>query len=162
MNDILYSSANSLFSFRVAALILHNDKVMLVDHFDRFKHEYAFPGGHVQWGETGEAALIREMKEETNLDIAVKELVWVHENFWMWGDKPCHQIAFYYRCELKDHDIRESYYGEEQQGSNAVPLLFRFVPIQELATLNLYPEFAANELAQSTLTLKHFISPMKP
>lgn len=41
---------------------------------------YALPGGFIDEGECVEAAAIREAKEETNLDIELKELLYVYSN----------------------------------------------------------------------------------
>lgn len=41
---------------------------------------WAFPGGFVDYGESIENALIREMKEETNLDVAIIKLLGVYSN----------------------------------------------------------------------------------
>ncbi|MBS3060585.1 MAG: NUDIX hydrolase [DPANN group archaeon] len=45
-----------------------------------YKGTYALPGGYVNDGETIEQAAIREMKEETGLDIKVKYILGVYSN----------------------------------------------------------------------------------
>ena len=45
---------------------------------DPFKDYWALPGGFVEYGETVETAAIREAKEETNIDVELKDLVNVY------------------------------------------------------------------------------------
>ena len=96
VSDIIFKIENYVFSYRVAGILIHNGKVLL----QRPTNDtgYAFPGGHVELGETNEETLIREFKEEIGVDIKVKEIKWVAEIFFPWGNKLCHQrcmeIAF--------------------------------------------------------------------
>jgi 8-oxo-dGTP diphosphatase len=56
---------------RVAGLILMNGKVLLIRRVRNDRGEYyVLPGGAVEDGETNEEALIREIKEETSLDVS--------------------------------------------------------------------------------------------
>jgi len=57
--------------------ILTNDRgdVLLLDHLLRPKSGWGPPGGFVERGEQPEAALRREIKEETTLDLAHVQLI---------------------------------------------------------------------------------------
>ena len=50
------------------AIIFNEDKVLVVKQTSGF---YGFPKGHVQIGETEKETAIREVKEETGLDIKI-------------------------------------------------------------------------------------------
>jgi len=58
---------------RAQALIIDNGQVLLAKHHDLTIDEiyWCMPGGGVEAGETPEQAAIRELKEETNLDIRI-------------------------------------------------------------------------------------------
>jgi ADP-ribose pyrophosphatase YjhB (NUDIX family) len=59
---------------RVRALIIHNGHILLIRRVKKGKQFYTFPGGHLEEGETDLGGLVREAKEETNLDVSVVEL----------------------------------------------------------------------------------------
>lgn len=63
----------------VAAVIKHEEAILCVQRgnhkFEYIAHKYEFPGGKVENGETAEEALKREIQEELNLDITVKQLL---------------------------------------------------------------------------------------
>lgn len=59
----------------VDCIVFNNDSVVLIRRgFEPFKGWYALPGGFVEIGESVEQACIREMKEETGLEIDNNEL----------------------------------------------------------------------------------------
>ncbi len=92
--DILFRTDEHVFSYRVAGICIRNGKILL----QRPTNDTAFalPGGHVSFGETNEQTLVREFKKEIGVNVSVGELKWVQENFFPWGNKPCHQICLYY------------------------------------------------------------------
>ena len=58
-----------------AAIILQGDKVLIAQRAagDRQALKWEFPGGKMEAGETPEECLVREIREELALDIAVSE-----------------------------------------------------------------------------------------
>src|SRR3954471_16503073 len=60
----------------VGAVVLDGDRVLLVQRGQEpLKGEWSLPGGVVEIGETLTAALVREVQEETSLDVVVGEVV---------------------------------------------------------------------------------------
>lgn len=53
----------------VGALIFNQAGKVLLTKSHRWRDQYVIPGGHIELGETMEAALRREIKEETGLSI---------------------------------------------------------------------------------------------
>ncbi len=63
----------------VDAIVLLNGKIVLIRRRNPpFENCYALPGGFVEKGETVEQALVREVIEETGLDIDIVKLVGVY------------------------------------------------------------------------------------
>lgn len=62
-------------------MILHDESVVLIDRGNPpFKGSWALPGGFVEYGERVEDAVIREVKEETGLDIKIIKLSGVYSD----------------------------------------------------------------------------------
>ena len=60
----------------VAAVIRKDNKIFATQRgYGEFKDGWEFPGGKIEDGETPEQALVREIKEELDTDINVRELI---------------------------------------------------------------------------------------
>ena len=149
--DILFKTEGWVFSYRVAGICVRDGRILLQKPLN--DTAYAFPGGHVAFGETNEETLIREFKEEIGADISVGELKWVAEIFFPWGEKNCHQICLYYMVE---GDIPEDarFLGIEERN---VPLEFCWVSLDELNNLEVYPVEAAQLLMKLDEGVQHFV-----
>ena len=65
-----------------AALIFENGKFFATKRgnspYPYVAHKYEFPGGKIEQGESGEQAVVRELKEELAMDITVENLFASH------------------------------------------------------------------------------------
>lgn len=60
----------------VAAIIIEQKKVFATQRgYGEFKDGWEFPGGKIEPGETPEAAIVREIKEELDTEIKVEKLL---------------------------------------------------------------------------------------
>ena len=72
-------SRTEISEITVLCLISDGDKVLLQNRVKEDWKGYTLPGGHVEMGESFVDAVIREMKEETGLDISNPKLVGVKQ-----------------------------------------------------------------------------------
>lgn len=60
----------------VAAIIISNSKILSTQRgYGEFKDGWEFPGGKIESGETREGALIREIKEELDVNISIRKFL---------------------------------------------------------------------------------------
>lgn len=64
---------------RVTGVLIEDGQLLLVRQKVTAKRRWSLPGGRVEAGESLETAMIREMKEETGLDVAVEHLLYLAE-----------------------------------------------------------------------------------
>ena len=65
----------------VDAVVEKDNKVLLIKRRNApFKDYWALPGGFIEYGESAEEAVRREVKEEANLDIKIKGLLGVYSD----------------------------------------------------------------------------------
>jgi len=78
-----------------------NDSFLGIIFIERLNKPFgiALPGGFVDIGESVESALIREMKEETNLDVEIEELLNIYSD--PKRDPRFHTASAVYICKAK-------------------------------------------------------------
>jgi ADP-ribose pyrophosphatase YjhB (NUDIX family) len=76
---ITFDQGKARFNHRVAGIVLNGDRVLI--HRAEIDDFWSLPGGRVSILESTADALEREMQEELDVEVDIKRLVWVVENF---------------------------------------------------------------------------------
>jgi 8-oxo-dGTP pyrophosphatase MutT (NUDIX family) len=142
----------ALFNYRVAGVAIADGKVLL--HKTPSDKFWSLPGGRASLFEFSKDTLIREMQEETGMDVEVGEMIWVSENFFVYNDIKHHELGFYYKMDIPDLKDQNDFIGVEGDGE----LLFKWHSVAAISQIKVYPEFLATELAQNPLRVKQFAS----
>lgn len=98
---------------------------------------YDLPGGGVELGETLEEAVVREVKEESGLDVRGPELLGAETSFYKpykTTGKYVQALMFYYACELAGGKINNDGFDEWEQ---EYALGAEWVPLEELPGIKL-------------------------
>lgn len=66
---------------RATGILVQDDAVLLVKQVLREQSHWNLPGGGLEMGETLEHCLVREMHEETGLQVTIGELLYVCDRF---------------------------------------------------------------------------------
>lgn len=120
---------------RLTGILVEDGKVLLVKEVLRERSRWNLPGGSLEAGETVEAGLVRELREETGLDVRVEELLYVTDRFKTLG----HQVV--------DLCFRVSRTGGcfadrlADDGSGETLSEVRMVPLDELGSCGLGEKF---------------------
>jgi len=80
-------------NIRASAVVIHNNKVLLIHRIKNGEEYYVFPGGAVENNETIEETALRELKEETSTDASIDKLIYT------WRSKESNHSQYYYLCK---------------------------------------------------------------
>lgn len=155
-HDITFPTKEGVFNMRVGAIILHDDKVLMVKN-NRDPYYYSV-GGRVKLQETLEEAIIRECFEETKVHFEVDRLVFIHENFFPvqsgpFGETQFHEISFFYLMKSNEVEVKGESYT-----SDGIEERLEWLPISNLQDIILFPEFFKSELSCLPAEIKHIVS----
>ena len=148
-SDISWSAPGATFNFRVAAVICHDQKVLLCT-VDGLGYWF-LPGGRVRFGEPAQRALSRELAEELGHQFPAGRLAFVVENIY-WDSSLQHEVGLYYRLSwpagLADSDLDS---GTEPGHS------FRWAAISELDSVRFEPAGLIPELQRPGDDVRHVV-----
>lgn len=111
----------------------NQQKLVLLQRRKNGKEYYTFPWGHIEDGETPEQTLIREMKEELNINVTVQELLKEYDNIDLWRHE------YFYLCEQIWGTLQQGNWPERTRNPDENFYEIVKIPINELASYNLLP-----------------------
>ncbi len=131
---------DKFFKHSIKAIIIKDGK-LLVESVDYGRGRYCkLPGGGQEWGETMQQTIIRECKEELNLDVTPLRLVlardYIAKNHNQPYDLDCFHLAeLMFECEVSDFTALGN--GSEPD-SDAQKI--KWIELDKLADSDFYPK----------------------
>ena len=137
------------FVCRSCAVIRNGDKVL----FQKRKNDkyYSLPGGKIEVLETVKDALKRELIEELGVEVEVKDIVSVVENFFEFNNEKVHQYIFSYEVKLLDDKYNNL---DEFEGIETLKeVIFKWFDIDELDEEFIKPNYLVKQLKSNEKSL---------
>lgn len=122
-------SARSIPTTRISVVVVEDDKILLVKHRKGDREYWVLPGGRLEYGETFFECAMREVLEETGLEVAVDKIVFLSEA--IAPDRSRHIVNVYLTANVTGGILKV---GEED-----VLAAVDFVSLKELESQTLYP-----------------------
>ncbi|MDE6585938.1 MAG: NUDIX domain-containing protein [Clostridia bacterium] len=143
--DIVLKTENGRFNYRVAAIILKDNKLLAMR--DEVSKYFYLIGGKIELHETAENAILREIKEEMGVNAEIIRPLWICQNFFTEDttkDK-FHELCFYFLVDISKTDIL-SRGNSFVQKEGKHTLTFEWIDINKLKDKYFYPEFVKREI----------------
>ncbi|MDA1079835.1 MAG: NUDIX domain-containing protein [bacterium] len=138
-----YPIPSDQLTFRPAvyAVIIQNDQILLSKQWDG----YDFPGGGINLGESNVAAVTREVREETGLDIEAGRVLFANNSFFKlpYKEKFVHSIHMYYSCKVIGGELSVQNFDEQEKKYAS---LAEWVPLDSFAKLKFYTSANAQDI----------------
>ena len=104
----------------VLGIAKNNNRLLVSKGYDSVKDNtfYRCLGGGIEFFETSQEALIREFKEELDIEIEVGKFHGISESLFSFEGKRGHEIVFFYDIKIKDTDYKEIYPMVDDHGED--------------------------------------------
>ena len=108
LSEFLDHAINN-YDARKALLIAVNsdNEVLIQDRRNHKKPDWGYFGGGIEAGESSLEAVIRESKEELDLDISPDQLVYIGPSHTMWDGHSIMRYLYLYKTDQKDFTVLE-------------------------------------------------------
>ena len=151
--DISYRFEEQKFNYRVAGIILHENRILAMQ--DERSPYYYLPGGRVKLGETAEAAVIREIQEELNLNVKIDRPLWLNQSFFTEDVDRLHyhELCLYFLIDFSGTDLLDR--GAKMKGAEAHhKQIFEWLDISNLKDTYFYPLFLKEKVFSLPQTME--------
>lgn len=143
--DITFNTDEGRFNYRVCAIIINDNKILAM-HDERSPYYY-LPGGRVNLHETAESAVLREIREELEIDAKIIRPLWFNENFFVEDvtKERYHEICLYFLMDISKTKLLEK--GEKfTLAEGKQKHVFEWLSFEKLKAEYLYPVFIKDKI----------------
>jgi 8-oxo-dGTP diphosphatase len=130
---------NLKINIRIYGILLYQNRILVSDELIRGNYFTKFPGGGLELGEGTRDCLIREFKEETNLDVTIGDHIYTTDFFQQSAFNINHQIiSIYYYVHvdepfhLKTSSIPFDFTDSQKADKTIQAESFRFIAFDDL------------------------------
>lgn len=126
---------------RPTSVLIENGRLLVVKQWVTATRGWSLPGGKLEPGETIEQCLIRETREETGLDIKLKELLYITDRFF--GDEiDLVHMSFLVERTSEKSGAFEWYHDDPNPTKSATKLReIKMIPVDKLTDYGFSPTF---------------------
>lgn len=155
--DCTFQTEQGKFNYRVGVIITDGSRVLMARNPNEKREFYYSVGGRVHFGESLEAAALRELKEETGIACELDRLACVHENFFTDGEGiPYHEVSVFFTVKPNDALLHIQNGQRTDQGPKGEYL--EWIDLKRSNGLTLYPEFLRSVDFNTDREFRHFIT----
>jgi 8-oxo-dGTP diphosphatase len=131
------------------AIIIQNGKILMSPQWG---DGYDLPGGGVDPEELMIEGVIREVKEETGLDVQIDELVATRESFFTFRrkGKHTHTIALYYTAHVIGGELSTEWFVDSEK---EYMRLAEWIPLEQLPLLKIYSPIDIKPIITTALNI---------
>lgn len=150
--DISFKTEEGRFNYRVCAIIIHDGKILAMKN-ERTPY-YFLPGGRVALHETAEVAVLRELKEELEIDADIERPLWLNQSFFTEevGKEKFHEICLYFLVDASKTDLlsRGNTFTMQERHHT---LQYEWLELERLKEEYFYPTFLKEKIFELPETL---------
>jgi ADP-ribose pyrophosphatase YjhB (NUDIX family) len=151
INNSWHEAKIEQFKFRpsVYGVIIRDDSILLAKQIQG----YDLPGGGIELGEATTDALVREVKEETGMDVAVDQLITCEHSFFKGVAETgfYHSIMMYYRCHVVGGDLSIDGLDEYEKEIGDMP---EWVALEKLDEIHFASSIDCHKVIRKALTIR--------
>jgi mutator protein MutT len=125
---------------RPTGVLIENERLLVVKQWVTATRSWSLPGGKLEPEESIEQCLIREVREETGLDIKVKELLYVTDRFF--ADIHIVHMSFLVERTGEKPGVFEWNHDDPNPTKSSTNLReIRMVPVEDLSSYGFPPKY---------------------
>ena len=155
--DCTFRTEFGKFNYRIGVIITDGDKILMARNPNEKREFYYSVGGRVKFGESLTEAVLREVKEETDVDCEIDRLAAVHENFFTDDDGvPFHEVSVFFT--LKPNEKLKAIENGHRTDHGPNGEYLEWIDHKNCEGKTIYPDFFKNEDLIKNREFRHFIT----